>query len=131
MPTYKVSKTSSTSRRKGLVSRVSALGKAAVMPCSPCTSLGARCVFSSLSLKCSECIRRGVACDGNAFAKGFDKIESEKKKLELARQSALEQAALKSAEALSLNRRIKSLWNAQEQMISRETRALEELEREE
>jgi hypothetical protein len=85
MPTYRVSKTSSTSRRKGLVSRVSAVGKAAVMLCSPCTSSGARCVFSSLSLKCLECIRRGVAYDGNAFAEGFDKIESEKKKLELAR----------------------------------------------
>jgi hypothetical protein len=84
MPTYRVSKTSSTSRRKGLVLRVSAVGEAAMMLCSPCTSLSARCVFSSLSLKCSECIRRGVACDGNAFAEGFDKIEFEKKKLELA-----------------------------------------------
>jgi hypothetical protein len=112
MPTYRVSKSSSTSRRKGLVLRVSALGKAAVMPCSPCVGSGVRCVFSSLSLKCSECIRRGVACDGNAFAEGFDKIESEKKKLELARQLALKQAALKSAEALSLNCYIKLLRNA-------------------
>jgi hypothetical protein len=90
MPTYRVSKTSSTSRRKGLVLRVSVLRKAAVMPCSPCTSSGAHYVFSSLSLKCLECIRHKVAYDGNAFAEGFDKIESEKKKLELARQSALE-----------------------------------------
>jgi hypothetical protein len=85
MPTYKVSKSSSTSRRKGLVSRVSALGKTVVMLCSLCMSSGARCVFSSLSLKCSECIYREVACDGNAFAEGFNKIKSEKKKLELAR----------------------------------------------
>jgi hypothetical protein len=84
MPTYRVSKTSSTNRRKGLVLRVSAVGKAAVMLYSPCTSSGARYVFSSLSLKCLECIRRRVACDGNAFAKGFNKIKSEKKKLELA-----------------------------------------------
>jgi hypothetical protein len=85
MPTYRVSKTSSTSWRKGLVLRVSAVRKAAMMLCSLCISLGARYVFSSLSLKCSECIRRGVACDRNAFAEGFDKIESKKKKLELAR----------------------------------------------
>jgi hypothetical protein len=84
MPTYRVSKTSSTSRRKGLVLRVSALGKAAMMLCSLCISSGARCVFSSLSLKCLECIRRRVAYDGNAFTKGFDKIEFKKKKLELA-----------------------------------------------
>jgi hypothetical protein len=85
MPTYRVSKSSSTSRRKGLVSRVSALGEVVIMPCSPCVGSGARCVFSSLSLKCSECIRRRVACDRNAFAEGLNKIELEKKKLELAR----------------------------------------------
>jgi hypothetical protein len=90
MPIYRVSKSSSTSRRRGLVLRVSALEKAAVMLCSPCISSGARYVFSSLSLKCSECIYRGVAYDGNAFAEGFNKIESEKKKLELAHQLALE-----------------------------------------
>jgi hypothetical protein len=90
MPIYRVSKSSSTSRRKGLVLRVSTLGEATVMPCSPCTSSDARYVFSSLSLKCFECIRRGIACDGNVFAEGFDKIESAKKKLELAYQSTLE-----------------------------------------
>jgi hypothetical protein len=42
------------------------------------------CVFSSLSLKCSKCIYCSVAYDRNAFAKGFNKIELEKKKLELA-----------------------------------------------
>jgi hypothetical protein len=59
------------------------------MSYSLCVISGAYCVFSSLSLKCFECIRHGVACDENAFAEGFDKIELEKKKLELARQSAL------------------------------------------
>jgi hypothetical protein len=80
-----VRKSSSTSRRKVLVSRVLALRKTVVMPYSLYTSLGARYVFSSLSLKCSKYIRRRVIYDGNAFAEGFDKIESEKKKLELAR----------------------------------------------
>jgi hypothetical protein len=84
MPTYKVSKSSSTSRRKGLVLRVSALGEAVAMPYSPYVGSSARYVFSSLSLKCSECIRRGIAYDGNAFAEGFDKIELEKKKLKVA-----------------------------------------------
>jgi hypothetical protein len=63
---------------------VSALGKAAVMLCSPCVVSSARCVFSLLSLKCSEYIYYSVACDGNAFTKGFNKIKLEKKKLELA-----------------------------------------------
>jgi hypothetical protein len=55
-----------------------------VMLCSPYIAFSARYVFSSLSLKCSKCIRYNVACDGNAFTKGFNKIELEKKKLELA-----------------------------------------------
>jgi hypothetical protein len=51
---------------------------------SLCTSLDVYYVFSLLSLKCSECIRCRVAYDGNAFTEGFNKIESKKKKLELA-----------------------------------------------
>jgi hypothetical protein len=84
-----VSKSSSTSWRKGLISRVSALREAVVIPCYPYVGSGVRYVFSLLSLKCSKCIRREVAYDGNVFTKGFNKIELEKKKLELARQSAL------------------------------------------
>jgi hypothetical protein len=85
IPTYRVSKSSSTSRRKGLISRVTALEEAVVMPCSPYVSSSAHYVFSSSSLKCFKCIRRGVTYDENAFMEGFDKIESKKKKLELAR----------------------------------------------
>jgi hypothetical protein len=80
-----VSKSSFTSRRKGLVSRVTALEKAVVMTCSPYVSSSAYYVFSFLSLKCSKCIRRGVTYDENAFMEGFNKIKLEKKKLELAR----------------------------------------------
>jgi hypothetical protein len=84
MLTYQVSKNSSSSYRRDLVRRVSALGKSAVMPCSLCVVSSAHYVFSLLSLKCSEYIHRGVACDRNAFVEGFNKIKLEKKKLELA-----------------------------------------------
>jgi hypothetical protein len=47
-------------------------------------SLGAYCVFSSLSLKCLEYICCGIVYNKNAFTKGFNKIKSKKKKLELA-----------------------------------------------
>jgi hypothetical protein len=79
-----VSKSSSISRRKGLISRVLALEEATAMPYYLYVGSGVRYVFSSLFLKCSKCIRRGIVYDGNAFVEGFDKIESEKKKLELA-----------------------------------------------
>jgi hypothetical protein len=79
------------------------------MPCSPCVTSSARYMFSLLSLKCSKYICRSVACDRNVFAKGFNKIELEKKKLELAHQLALKQAVLKSTKALSLNYYIKLL----------------------
>ena len=109
MPTTRVSKSLSTVRRKGLFARVLAVGAPAGMPCTPYTSRGVRCVFSSLSLKCSKCIRRGVGCDGSAFTEGFDRLESEKKKLEVARQTVLKQATRNTAEAVSLNRRIELL----------------------
>jgi hypothetical protein len=88
---------------------VLALGKAIVMLYSLYITFGIYYMFSLLSLKCSKYIRHRVAYDGNAFVKGFNKIKLEKKKLELACQLALKQAALKSIKALSLNRHIKSL----------------------
>jgi hypothetical protein len=60
------------------------LGKSIVMLCSPYITSRVRCVFSSLSLKCFDYIYHRVIYDENAFAKGFDKIKLEKKKLELA-----------------------------------------------
>jgi hypothetical protein len=84
MSIYQVSKNTSTSRCKDLVLRVSTLREAIVMLCSSCIASSAYYVFSSLSLKCLECIYRSIACDRNAFAKGFNKIKSKKKKLEMA-----------------------------------------------
>jgi hypothetical protein len=54
------------------------------MLCSPYVRSSAYYMFCSLSLKCSKYIHYDVAYDRNIFAKGFNKIELEKKKLELA-----------------------------------------------
>jgi hypothetical protein len=81
-------------------------------------------VFSGDSSKCSECTHKGVGCDGNFSKADFDKLSEEKDRLEAARTRAI-------VEAASLNKRIKALRKAQGRMITREARALEELEREE
>jgi Zn ribbon nucleic-acid-binding protein len=101
------------------------------MPCSPCAASGSLCYFSDASVKCSECVRCGVQCDGNFSADDFDRLHAEQEKLERARQDALERAAKDTTAAVTLGRRIEALRKAKGKMIERESRSLAELEREE
>jgi hypothetical protein len=89
MPTYRVSKVSSTCRRKGLALCVASLGELAVMPCSSCATLGSLYIFSSQSPKCVECIRREILYDGNFSEEDFDRLELKKKKLKSALWASL------------------------------------------
>jgi hypothetical protein len=81
MRMYKVSKVSSTCRRKGLASRVASLGVLVIMPYSACASSGSLCRFAAQSSKCAECIRRVIPCDGNFSKADFDRLEAEKRRL--------------------------------------------------
>jgi hypothetical protein len=90
------------------------------MPCSPCAASGSLYYFSETSTKCSECVRRGVRCDGNFSANNFDRLHVEQEKLERARQDALERAAKDTAAAVTLGRCIKALRKAKGKMIERE-----------
>jgi hypothetical protein len=82
------------------------------------------CVFSGDSVKCSKCTHKSVSCDGNFSEADFDKLSKEKAKLEAAQTQAIE-------EVVSLHKRIEALQKAQRAIITREARALKELEREE
>lgn len=117
MSANRVVKPSSTHRRRVLSARVFELGAASSMPCSPCSAAHLLCVFSAQSPKCSECIRRGIRCDGNFSAAEFDRLREEESRLQKARRAALE-------EALSLDRRIESLRKAQHAMLAREAQSL-------
>jgi hypothetical protein len=101
------------------------------MPCSPYAASRSLYYFSEASSKCSECVRRGVRCDGNFSADDFDRLHAEQEKLERARQDALKRAAKDTAAAVTLGRRIKALRKAKGKMIKREARSLEELNLEE
>jgi hypothetical protein len=79
MPTYRVSKVSSTCCRKGLASRVASLEVLAVMLYLACASSGSLCRFAAQSLKCAECIRRAIPCNENFFKTDFDHLEAEKR----------------------------------------------------
>jgi len=95
-----------------------------MVACTPCDRARALCVFSKDSIKCAQCVRKGVACDGSFSAVDFDKLSEERDRLEAARTRAIEETA-------SLNRRIENLKKIQGAMIAREARSLEALEREE
>jgi hypothetical protein len=101
------------------------------MPCSPCAASGSLYYFSTASVKCSECVRRGVQCDGNFSIDDFDRLYAEQEKLERVRQDALEWVAKDSAAAVTLGRRIKALRKVKGKMIEREARSLKELDLEE
>jgi hypothetical protein len=73
-----------------------------MISCTPCARARTLCVFSGDSSKCSECIYKGVSCDGNFSEVDFDKLLEEKDHLKAARTRAI-------IEVASLNKRIKAL----------------------
>jgi phage FluMu protein gp41 len=98
---------------------------------SPYAASGSLYYFSKTSVKCSECVRRGVRCDGNFSTDDFDRLHAEQEKLERARQDALKRAAKDIVAAVTLRRRIEALRKVKGRMIEREARSLEELDLEE
>ena len=149
MRKYRVNKPPPSRRRQVLAARVLSEGLLAEMPCSACAISGSLCRFSPHSTKCADCVRRGIRCDRNFLADDFDRLTAEQKKLEVARDAILEclpqetdriaretQEALRridreTQEALSLGRYIEALKLAKGKMIERESRSLDELDREE
>jgi phage FluMu protein gp41 len=132
MPTYRVSKVSSSCRRLALATQVALVGEVANMPCSSCIVSQTLCLFSAHSTKCAKCVRKGVCCDGNFSVKDFDRLSAERLRLEQERQAALDRVAQETAEAASkvanLTRRIELVQQVQRKMIAREARSLEELD---
>jgi hypothetical protein len=149
MRSCRVTKPPPSRRRQVLAARVLSKGLLAEMPCSACATSGSLCLFSPHSIKCADCVRRGVRCDGNFSADDFDRLTAEQRKLEIARDAILERLpqetdriaretreALRrvdreTQEALSLGRRIEALKAAKGKMIERESRSLAELDLEE
>jgi Zn ribbon nucleic-acid-binding protein len=84
MRTHRVSKVPSSRRRLALSTRVRLEGVEVDMPCTPCATSGSLCLFSEASVKCSECVRCGVRCDGNFSGDDFDRLHAEQQKLEQA-----------------------------------------------
>ena len=138
MRKYRVNKPPPSRRQQVLATRVLSEGLLAEMPCSACAISGSLCRFSPHSTKCADCVRRGIRCDRNFSADDFDRLTAEQKKLEVARDAILEclpqetdRIARETQEALSLGRRIEALKLAKGKMIERESRSLDELDREE
>jgi hypothetical protein len=73
-----------------LATYVLSKGLLAEMSCSACVISRSLYLFSPYSIKCADCVRRGVRCDGNFSADDFDRLTAEQKKLEVARDAILE-----------------------------------------
>jgi hypothetical protein len=110
MPTSRVGKPSSVCkpssirRRADHANRLRALGREIQIPCSRCEEKQLLCILAKGSVKCVECVRSAVHCDGTFSAKDYDKLQSEMLKLEQARRAVLKRAQRDTAEAVSLDR---------------------------
>jgi hypothetical protein len=85
-----VTKPSPSRRRQVLAAHVLSEGLLAEMPCSACMISRSLYLFSPHSIKCADCVRRGVYYDSNFSADDFDHLTAEQKKLEVARDVILE-----------------------------------------
>jgi hypothetical protein len=101
------------------------------MSCSPYAASGSLYYFSKAFMKCLECVRYDVQCDGNFSINDFDRLHAEQEKLKRARQDALKRAAKDIITVITLKRHIKALRKAKGRMIKREARSLKELDLEE
>ena len=77
-------------RRQVLAARVLSEGVLTEITCSACAISGSLYHFSPHSIKCADCVRRGIRCDRNFSADDFDRLTREQKKLEVARDAILE-----------------------------------------
>jgi hypothetical protein len=90
MRSCRVTKPPPSRRRQVLAARVLSEGLLAEMSCSACAISGSLCLFSPYSIKCADCVRRGVRYDGNFLADDFDRLTAEQRKLEIAWDAILE-----------------------------------------
>lgn len=115
-------------RSRALAAKIVLWGCQVDMPCSVCARDKKPCFFSPQSSKCSHCTAKGVPCDGNYSEDAFQKLESEKQKLQRALRALHVRQRKDAQEAESLDRRMEALEKAQGAMIAREARSLEQEE---
>jgi hypothetical protein len=84
MRSCRVIKPPPSRRWQVLAARVLSEGLLAEIPCSACAISRSLCLFSLHSIKCADCVHRGVRCDSNFSTDDFDHLTTEQKKLELA-----------------------------------------------
>jgi hypothetical protein len=77
MRSCRVTKPPPSRRRQVLAAHVLSKGLLAEMSYSACAISGSLYLFSPHSIKCADCVRRGVRCDGNFSADDFDRLTME------------------------------------------------------
>jgi hypothetical protein len=77
MRSCRVTKPPPSRRWQMLAARVLSKGLLAEMPCSAYAISRSLCLFSPHSIKCADCVRCGVRCDGNFSADDFDRLTAE------------------------------------------------------
>jgi hypothetical protein len=77
MRSCRVTKPPPSRRRQVLAARVLSEGLLAEMPYLAYAISRSLCLFSPHSIKCVDCVRCSVRCDGNFSADDFDRLTAE------------------------------------------------------
>jgi hypothetical protein len=138
-------KKKSTARRHSLLEFTEAFGTAMVTKCSTCVAKKRVCKVSVRSGRCSECQRRGQACDVRVTQSEFHRLLGEKEKLRKQikesqeaqdaavriQEKALEDLRVARAREERLRKQMDLLDSRAETAVAVEQKNIEELEREE
>ena len=122
MPPQRTKRSSnSTVRRRELAQRLS---EVAMRPCNNCRRLGKTCLVGVESDRCAECVAQARKCDLAPSPGEWDRIEKERKRV-------FAQVSETMAKASRLQKQLESLEKRKQELVERELRNIEELERDE
>jgi hypothetical protein len=123
-----VSRHNKIKERQILAMRV--LSNGVEMPsCSRCERRDTKCIMSSDSSRCAECIRSGVKCDAAGPSCGdWERLQREEDRLSAEMEAAINQAQEAMAKQLRLRKQQKLLKTRGAEMLRRGLKSLDELD---
>ena len=123
-----MTRTSRVNCRGVLGSRVGKMGKVSKVSCSACRRDRAKCVVSSESTFCGQCLEKGRRCDLHLAESEWEKIELERTQLEAQLKEIEEQESVLLPRKLRLRCQLGVLSKKEGEAIKCELAAIEDQE---
>ena len=120
------SQTTRTRRRGFLSCRVGKIGKESKIACGACRRDHAKCVVSSASSFCCQCIKKGHRCDLHLSESEWKKMELEREQLEAQLRETDDQLSKLLPRQIRLRRQLGRLSQKEADAICRELSAIKD-----